>query len=623
MKTKNISKYNIVILVAIAFLALVVYLASTKIVEDRTQAITNSKYELYSKNIKDEVALLIQNKKESTLSIALSLSITDEIISSLQNDTPNLNKLKHFSALLREQTGYKNVWFQVINKKGTSIFRSWTEKRGDSMLKARIDIANMIKNPKASTTISTGKFDMTFKSMVPVYNDEHEFIGIFEVITHFNSISRQLAKNNINAIFLVDKKYKKQLTKAFTKMFVKDYYIANLDAKSNLISYIGTHNIEKIINIPTYKIDTKNNKLITIYHIPDIHGNPMGYTILFKQLNSFNLHEIEYVKQNIIFYSILIIFSLIMFAYYLISKKHSDDLDNEVQERTSELETERKYIQKILDTNPSIIVVTSYSNIQRANQRFFDFFNYDSIEDFKKEHSCVCEFFVSLNDIPFPEDRMINDKLWCNYLAESPNKKDHYVTMKLNDELFYFTINAIYLNEEKDILLTFQNITDLKQKDKLLFEQTKMASMGEMIGNIAHQWRQPLSVISTSATGLQVYQEYNTLTDEKIQNACDTINHNAQYLSSTIDDFKNFIKGENKKTDFYIKHTIDQLLQIINPIIKNNNIQVIFNIQEELHINGYSNELIQCMMNIFNNAKDVLIDKEEEERYIFPLLLYL
>ena len=65
----------------------------------------------------------------------------------------------------------------------------------------------MIKEPKVMTSISTGKYDMTFKAMVPIYDNE-KFIGIFEVITHFNSIAKTLKEGNIDAIFIVDKKYK-------------------------------------------------------------------------------------------------------------------------------------------------------------------------------------------------------------------------------------------------------------------------------------------------------------------------------------------------------------------------------------------------------------------------------
>ena len=121
--------------------------------------------------------------------------------------------MEDFSQKLRNQTSYKNVWFHIIDKEGTSLYRSWINKRDDRIIDARIDIATMIEKPQIMSTVSIGRFDMTFKSMVPVYNNG-KFIGIFEVITHFNSIVKELIKNDMNAIVLVDKQYKKQLTKA-------------------------------------------------------------------------------------------------------------------------------------------------------------------------------------------------------------------------------------------------------------------------------------------------------------------------------------------------------------------------------------------------------------------------
>ena len=174
-----------------------------------------------------------------------------------------------------------------------------------------------------------------------------------------------------------------------------------------------------------------------------------------------------------------------------------------------------------------------------------------------------------------------------------------------------------YLNEE---------IIKNKEKDLQLYEQAKMASMGEMIGNIAHQWRQPLSVISTGATGLQLQKEYDILTDEKFNETCEAINNNAQYLSKTIDDFKDFIKGDRKKNIFKLKDTINSFLNLVDGSVKSNDIHIMQNLQEDIKINGYENELIQCFINIFNNAKDALkniCDKSystschKDDRYIF------
>ena len=93
----------------------------------------------------------------------------------------------------------------------------------------------MLKEPKITSTISVGKFDMTFKTLVPIYDLDKTYLGIFEIITHFNSISRKLAEEKFGAVILADKKYKKQLTKAFTNTFIQDYYVANLDADKSLL----------------------------------------------------------------------------------------------------------------------------------------------------------------------------------------------------------------------------------------------------------------------------------------------------------------------------------------------------------------------------------------------------
>ena len=156
-----------------------------------------------------------------------------------------------------------------------------------------------------------------------------------------------------------------------------------------------------------------------------------------------------------------------------------------------------------------------------------------------------------------------------------------------------------------------------RKKDLILNEQSKLVSMGEMIGNIAHQWRQPLSVISTGITGMQVEKEYGLLTDKKFEETCEMINNNAQYLSKTIDDFRNFARGERVKKKFNLKSDITSFLHLVEGSIKNTNIKVILDLDESIILNGYENELTQCFINIFNNSKDVLLDKEDTDRFVF------
>ncbi len=189
-----------------------------------------------------------------------------------------------------------------------------------------------------------------------------------------------------------------------------------------------------------------------------------------------------------------------------------------------------------------------------------------------------------------------------------------YLTKPIDENQF---INRISLYTK-----LIKTIEDNRHKDEILYEQSKMASMGEMIGNIAHQWRQPLSIISTGATGMQMQKEYGLLTDEMFDETCTMIDKNAQYLSKTIDDFRNFIKGDRVKEIFSIKEDIESFLHLVEGSIKKHNINMVVDVSDEIKINGYANELTQCFINIFNNAKDVLDKIDEEDRYIFISAFY-
>ena len=175
--------------------------------------------------------------------------------------------------------------------------------------------------------------------------------------------------------------------------------------------------------------------------------------------------------------------------------------------------------------------------------------------------------------------------------------------------------------EDGSILWTgiLNDITEQKEKEILLFEQTKLASMGEMIGNIAHQWRQPLSVISTASTGIIAQKELDLLDETKLIETCNMINENAQYLSKTIDDFKNFIKGDRVKKFFSLEDEINSFLHLVNSSSKTHNIKIILDLQKDIKINGYENELSQCLINIFNNARDALEETatSKNEKIVF------
>ena len=153
------------------------------------------------------------------------------------------------------------------------------------------------------------------------------------------------------------------------------------------------------------------------------------------------------------------------------------------------------------------------------------------------------------------------------------------------------------------------------EKDQQLIQQSKMAIMGEMIGNIAHQWKQPLSLISMSNGLIQLNQETKD-SKEEVEKATDNIDNAVNHLSTTIDDFRDFFRPNKEKEQFKIKETLNKTCNLISSQFKNNSIEVHKNI-EDIEVYGFHNELLQVLINIFKNAKDELVKLDIDKRLIF------
>ena len=196
--------------------------------------------------------------------------------------------------------------------------------------------------------------------------------------------------------------------------------------------------------------------------------------------------------------------------------------------------------------------------------------------------------------------RGIDRDITKRVLSEQELVKNHLKIQKLNEQL-----------KEKVIIEEKKN----EEKEKILFEQSKMAAMGEMIENIAHQWKQPLSIISTSASGIEVQNEMNMLQQEDIKIAMKHINSSVQHLAQTVDNFKDFFKKNKEKENFLIETAFEKTFQIITAQFKNSDLTIEKNI-EDISLFGIERELIQVFINILNNARDELVKKNIALKYI-------
>lgn len=155
-----------------------------------------------------------------------------------------------------------------------------------------------------------------------------------------------------------------------------------------------------------------------------------------------------------------------------------------------------------------------------------------------------------------------------------------------------------------------QELAVNREKDQVLIMKSRQAAMGEMIGNIAHQWRQPLNAVNLMVFDLQEAYNYGELTKEYIEKQVAEIKSQILHMSQTIDDFRNFFKPNKEKEDVNLKKTIFKTYSFVEANFKNLSINANFEITEELYIKGYSNEMSQVLLNIYNNAKDALTERK-------------
>jgi signal transduction histidine kinase len=166
-----------------------------------------------------------------------------------------------------------------------------------------------------------------------------------------------------------------------------------------------------------------------------------------------------------------------------------------------------------------------------------------------------------------------------------------------------------------------KEIKSRTEKEQLLMNQSKLAAMGEMIGNIAHQWRQPLNAVGIIIQDFKDAYEFGELNKEYIDNNVKQGMRIIQHMSKTIDDFRNFFRPDKEKQEFSIKEAVDKTISLVEAGFKSSDIRLDPDIKEDAVIYGFQNEYSQVLMNILNNAKDALLDNEIKEPFVKISLL--
>ena len=277
-----------------------------------------------------------------------------------------------------------------------------------------------------------------------------------------------------------------------------------------------------------------------------------------------------------------------------------ENIQKLILNKKEEFETIFKFAQD------GIAIVDLEGNFLKFNDSFKNLLEYSEKELLTK--NCF--------ELTAPQDREknMNAMQQAITLGHVENFEKNCITK--NNKKITVHVSISLLPDKQSLLLIVKDTSSIK----LLEEQSKLASMGEMIGNIAHQWRQPLSIITTSASGLKLEAELDIeISKEQIKEYSNLVVQQAQYLSNTIDNFRDFLKADKNHKVIKIDKILDYTLALTDATIKNNNIKLIKKVEDNLFINGGINELSEAFINILNNSKDILKEKviNEEERFIF------
>lgn len=379
-----------------------------------------------------------------------------------------------------------------------------------------------------------------------------------------------------------------------------------------------------------------------------------------KQEISFKQEEYLKIKIILIFIVILITTLVGMWLGKSVQKENEKLID-----LNEELETKENFVKAIVNGQANMVIVSDGYNMIDANDVIAEFFDeFNTIDDFYNNYTCICEKFeTDVPDESYINQMQYGDETWLEYILSHPDK--HFkVIMNSGHALHHFSLfankkvldtdgNFIIVVSLSDITNEIQsqlelahlndnleNLIEIKtkelqelnnsleqkiqleleknrDKDKKMIQQSRFAALGEMIGNIAHQWRQPLSAISSTASSLEMQIELNIAQEEDIKKSYEDIKNYVNFLTQTIEDFRGFFKEDKELVQFDIKDIIDKSVSIIDATYKDNNIELFIDIPyETLSATGMPNELSQVFLNILNNARDAIKEKEPVNRNV-------
>ncbi|MBS4067011.1 MAG: diguanylate cyclase [Sulfurimonas sp. RIFOXYD12_FULL_36_11] len=431
--------------------------------------IIKEKNKLRDENYRSEALLmqkkadsLILAKQKSTVAIALSMANDKNLSNDILENNISQHGYEDLISKLNEYTFYKNIWVQIFDKDLNSMYKSWDKTKGENKKEFRGDILKAVLLKKPLFSINSGMHDLSIRAIVPLFRED-ENIGAIEVISHFNSISKEMQNFGIESVVVLEKEQNKYLKNPFTKMFIDKYYVANFDASDAIREYLRKEGIENYFN-SSYKI--KDNYIIATNELKDMDNRVIGYYIMFKDLESVSNKNLDFFMIKWIALSVLgllIFVAVIVNVIYIRNKK------------------QKMYYKNIIDSSSNIVIVLDKNSIIDVNKKFFEYFyNYTTLEGFKKEHKSISDFFVK-EDGYVCEDADGSD--WIECLIKNPHKNQ--IKIRYDSKEYYFSAGVSLISEQDEhYSAIFADIT----KEKIYQQELEYINVTDTLTKIGNRY---------------------------------------------------------------------------------------------------------------------------------------
>ena len=283
------------------------------------------------------------------------------------------------------------------------------------------------------------------------------------------------------------------------------------------------------------------------------------------------------------------------------------------------IQNELSILRQAVEQAPiSFVITNTKGEIEYVNSYFTKVSGYEFSEVAGKNPSILKSNHMNKEEYKNLWETITSGKTWSGTFKNINKDKEEFWEMAI--------ISPIYSKKDKKIknfMAVKQEITkevhlkkELQTKEELMIAQSRHAAMGEMISMIAHQWRQPISVVSMSANNILMDIELDMIDNEILKENAKDIIGQTEYLSQTIEDFRNFFKSNKQEEVFLVEKVFLDAFSVIGKTLENNSIKVEQSYTSNTKIKTFEKELLQVLINIIKNAKEALIQKNVKNKKI-------